>query len=126
MESRATSSTAINADDIRIAISPMEAAMFWIKAGVTSETGIPANFSLNTRKNTRKISCDRSKSQWNTRVCMVPAEVIRMTIAVRRLVCTNWIARIFAPRPLGVVDTAANRVAAASTRETPSSNFSGS
>ena len=97
-----------------------------MNAGVISSTPRPATFSFTVRKNTRRMSGVMSKSQWNTLVFMVPAEVMSTAIAVRRLVCTNCTARTAAPLPPGVVETAANRVRPASTRETPSSNFSGS
>ena len=68
-----------------------------------------------TRKNTRRISLVKSKSQWNTRFFMVPAELIKISIAVRRLVCTNCTAFTWAVRPLGEVAAAANFVTEAST-----------
>ena len=96
------------------------------KAGVMSETFFPASLPLNTRKNTRRMSLVKSKSQWNTRVFMVPAELIKMSMAVRRLVCTNCTARTWAVSPLGVVATAAHRVAPASSRAARPSSCSGS
>ena len=74
----------------------------------------------------RVISDVRSKSQRKIRFFIVPVEVIRITMAVRRLVCTNWTPRTTAPLPEGVVETAANRVSPASARETFSSRRSGS
>lgn len=91
-----------------------------------SETFFPASLPLNTRKNTRRMSLVKSKSQWNTRVFMVPAELIKMSMAVRRLVCTNCTARTWAVSPLGVVATAAHRVAPASSRAARPSSCSGS
>ena len=91
-----------------------------------SSTPRPATRSFTVRKNTRRMSGVKSKSQWNTLVFIVPAEVMRIAIAVRRLVCTNCTARTSAPAPPGEVDTAANRVMPAKSRDTPSSSFCGS
>ena len=81
--------------------------MDWTNAGVISATSRPVTRSLNTRKNTRSISVVRSKSQWNTRFFMVPAELIINSMAVRRLVCTSCTAFTLAVAPLGVVATTA-------------------
>ena len=95
-------------------------------AGVMRRTGLPVSWSLNTRKNTRSTSGDRSKSQWNTRVCIVPSVVIKMSIAVRRLVWTNCTPLTAALLPLGVVVIAVICVMPVKSRETPSSSFCGS
>ena len=89
MESLATSSTASSADDIKMVSSPREAPRDWMNPGVTAATGSPAKCWLSTRKKIRIISGVMSKSQRKIRFFMVPAEVIKMTMAVRRLVCTN-------------------------------------
>ena len=103
-----------------------ETARLWINARLISETFRPTTRSFRTRKKMRMISLDKSKSQWNTFVFIVPALLIRISIAVRRLVWTNCTALICAETPLGAVATAMYRVAEASVRAAPPGSRSGS
>ena len=103
-----------------------ETARLWMNARLTAVTSRPTTRSFSTRKKMRMISFDRSKSQWNTFVFIVPALLIRISMAVRRLVCTNCTALIFAETPLGALATARQRVTEASVCAAPPGSRSGS